>query len=48
LDKGKLNVELLRNLDKLPATGAIIFVTYPNIVGGVGFTSRVFAIAPRN
>jgi kynurenine formamidase len=47
LDHGKLNVELLKNLDKLPPTGAIIFITFPNIKGGVGFTSRVFAIAPK-
>jgi kynurenine formamidase len=46
LNKGKLNVELLRNLDKIPATGAIVFITFPNIKDGVGFTSRVFAITP--
>jgi kynurenine formamidase len=42
----KLNVELLRNLDQVPATGALIFVTYPNIRDGVGFNARVFAICP--
>jgi kynurenine formamidase len=47
LDKGRLNVELLRNLDKLPPVGAIVFVTFPNIKDGVGFASRVFAIAPK-
>ncbi|GBR72318.1 putative cyclase, partial [Candidatus Termititenax spirochaetophilus] len=47
LDQGRLNVELLKNLDQLPATGAIIFITYPNIKDGVGFTSRVFAIAQK-
>jgi kynurenine formamidase len=47
LDNGRLNVELLRNLDQTPPTGAIIFVTFPNIKGGTGFTSRVFAITPK-
>ncbi|MDR1997584.1 MAG: cyclase family protein [Candidatus Margulisbacteria bacterium] len=47
LDQGRLNIELLKNLDQLPSTGAIIFVTLPNIKDGVGFTSRVFAIAPK-
>ncbi|MDR1888328.1 MAG: cyclase family protein [Zoogloeaceae bacterium] len=46
LNQGRLNVELLKNLDQLPATGAIIFVTLPNITDGNGFTSRVFAIRP--
>jgi kynurenine formamidase len=44
LDHGKLNVELLQNLDTLPPTGAIIFITFPIIKDGVGFTSRVFAL----
>ena len=44
LNQGRLNVELLKNLDQLPATGAIIFVTLPNIADGNGFTSRVFAL----
>jgi kynurenine formamidase len=47
LNQGRLNVELLKNLDKLPATGAIIFVTLPNITDGNGFTSRVFALSPK-
>jgi kynurenine formamidase len=47
LDRGKLNVELLKNLDQVPPVGAIVFVTFPNLKGGTGFTSRVFAIAPK-
>jgi kynurenine formamidase len=47
LDRGKLNVELLKNLDRLPPVGAIVFVTFPILKDGVGFTSRVFAIAPK-
>jgi kynurenine formamidase len=47
LQSGKLNVELLRNLDKVPPIGAIVFLTFPNIKDGTGFTSRVFAITPK-
>jgi kynurenine formamidase len=47
LVSGKLNVELLRNLDKVPPTGSIVFLTFPNIKDGTGFTSRVFAITPK-
>jgi kynurenine formamidase len=47
LDQGKLNVELLTNLDQVPPVGAIVFVTFPKLKGGTGFTSRVFAIAPK-
>jgi kynurenine formamidase len=47
LKQGKLNVELLRGLDQVPPVGAIAFVTFPNVKDGVGFPSRVFAIAPK-
>ncbi|MDR1029932.1 MAG: cyclase family protein [Treponema sp.] len=47
LQQGKLNVELLRGLDQVPPIGAIAFITFPKVTDGVGFTSRVFAIAPR-
>jgi len=47
LDSGKLNVELLKNLDKLPPVGGVVFVTFPKIKGGTGFTSRVFAVIPK-
>ncbi|MDR3111779.1 MAG: cyclase family protein [Elusimicrobiota bacterium] len=48
LDSGILNVELLKNLDKLAPTGSIVFLTFPNVKDGTGFTSRVFAITPKN
>ncbi|MDR1941314.1 MAG: cyclase family protein [Endomicrobium sp.] len=48
LVSGKLNVELLKNLDKVPAVGSIVFLTFPNIKDGTGFTSRVFAVTPKN
>jgi kynurenine formamidase len=47
LDSGRLTIELLANLDRVPPTGAIAFAVFPKLKGGTGFTSRVFAIAPR-
>ncbi|MDR3356152.1 MAG: cyclase family protein [Spirochaetaceae bacterium] len=47
LKQGRLNVELLRGLDRVPAVGALAFITFPNLKDGVGFSSRVFAIAPK-
>ncbi|MDR1216515.1 MAG: cyclase family protein [Treponema sp.] len=47
LDSGKLNVELLKNLDQVPPVGAIVFDVFPKIKEGTGFTSRVFAIVPK-
>jgi len=39
-------IELLANLDKVPARGAIIVVAFPKPKGGSGFPARVFAILP--
>ena len=33
LDNGHLQVEVMANLDKVPATGAVVFVTWPHIAG---------------
>lgn len=35
-------IELMRNLDKMPATGGVISVGYPNVVGGPGFSACCF------
>ena len=35
-------IELMRNLDKMPATGGVISVGYPNVVDGPGFSARCF------
>ena len=35
---------VLANLDKVPAAGAIVVVSYPNIIGATGLPARVFAI----
>lgn len=44
LGLGKLQVEVLCNLDKVPPAGAIAVVSYPNIVGATGLPARVFAV----
>ncbi len=44
--KNRYQVELLTNLDKLPASGAIVVVSFPKPEGGTGFPARVFAILP--
>jgi kynurenine formamidase len=47
LKAGRLNVELLKNLDQVPAAGAIAFVVFPKLRGGTGFPTRVFAVCPK-
>lgn len=44
LSHGKLQIELLRNLDRLPPTGAILFASWPNFKGANGLPCRVFAV----
>ena len=44
LDKGKLQVEVLTNLDQVAAAGAVIVVSYPRIEGATGLPARVWAI----
>lgn len=39
-------IEVMDNLDKLPPTGAVIFVTWPKVENGVGFPARAIAILP--
>lgn len=46
LAEDKYQVELMANLDELPAVGGIIFVTVPHIKDAVGFPAEVFAIVP--
>ena len=44
LSKGKLQVEVLCNLDPVPAAGAVAFVAWPRIEGATGLPVRVWAI----
>jgi kynurenine formamidase len=39
-------IEVMANLDKVPATGALIVVTWPKAEHGLGFPARAFAILP--
>jgi kynurenine formamidase len=46
LNKGRWQIEVMDNLDKVPATGALIVVTWPKVKDGLGFPARAFAILP--
>ena len=47
LSKGKLQVEVMTNLDKVAPAGALLFVAWPNITGATGLPARLLAISPR-
>ena len=44
LEQGKLQVEVLRNLDQVAPAGAVIFVAWPRIEGAVGLPVRCWAV----
>jgi kynurenine formamidase len=46
LRHGHWQIEVMANLDKVPATGALIVVTWPKPARGLGFPARAFAILP--
>jgi kynurenine formamidase len=46
LDHGHWQIEVMTNLDTVPATGALIVVTWPKPKHGLGFPARAFAILP--
>ena len=46
LQHGHYQIEVMANLDQVPATGAVIVVTWPKVRGGLGFPARAFAIVP--
>ena len=46
LQHGHFQIEVMANLDQVPATGALIVVTWPNVKDGLGFPARAFAILP--
>lgn len=47
LSKDKFQVELLINVDQCPPVGALIFCSWPRVVGGTGFPARCFALCPK-
>ncbi|WJZ02159.1 cyclase family protein [Corynebacterium freiburgense] len=46
LEKDRWQIELLANLDQVPATGALIVATWPKPQHGTGFPARAFAVLP--
>ncbi len=44
LDQGHIQVEVLANLDQVPATGAIVFLSWPRIENATGLPARVVAV----
>jgi kynurenine formamidase len=46
LKHGHWQIEVMDNLDKVPATGALIVATWPKPKRGLGFPARAFAILP--
>jgi kynurenine formamidase len=46
LRNGHFQIEVMANLDQVPARGALIVVTWPKVRDGLGFSARAFAILP--
>jgi kynurenine formamidase len=46
LQQGHFQIEVMANLDQVPARGALIVVTWPKVKEGLGFPARAFAILP--
>ncbi|MBR2520607.1 MAG: cyclase family protein [Oscillospiraceae bacterium] len=44
LSKGKLQIEVLCNLDKVPSAGAVLIAAWPRIEGASGLPARVWAV----
>ena len=44
LKQNHFQIEAMANLDRVPATGAVIVVTWPKVEHGFGFPARAFAI----
>jgi kynurenine formamidase len=47
LKHGHYQIEVMANLDQVPATGAVVIATWPKVQNGLGFPARVFALVPR-
>lgn len=48
LQRDKFQVELMANLDQIPAVGALIFIAAPRITEANGLPVRAWAIVPRD
>lgn len=47
LEYERYQIEMLINLDQVPATGALIFCSFPKATGFPGFPARCFAVCPK-
>ena len=47
LYKGKLQIEVLQNLDRVAPAGALLVAAWPRIEGATGLPARVLAITPK-
>lgn len=47
LEVDRFQIEVMRNLDQVPAVGALIVCAFPKLRDGVGFPARCFAVTPR-
>ncbi|MGI5976309.1 MAG: cyclase family protein [Candidatus Limivicinus sp.] len=48
LEQDCFQIELMKNLDKVPAAGSLIFCGFPAVEEGGGFTARCIALCPKN
>jgi len=39
-------IEMLANLDQVPESGALVWITFPKVENGSGFPARVIAVVP--
>ncbi|WP_276650593.1 hypothetical protein [Eubacterium pyruvativorans] len=46
LSVDRFQIEVMRNLDQVPATGSLIVTAFPKMKDGVGYPARAFAIVP--
>ena len=44
LSMNKIQVEVMCNLDQVPAAGAVVIVSFPRIEGATGLPARVWAV----
>ena len=47
LSSGKIQIEVLCNLDRVAPAGALLFAAWPRIEGASGLPVRVYALTPR-
>lgn len=48
LSQNRYQIELLKNLDQVPATGSLIFCGFPRAKDAPGFSARCIAVCPKD